>query len=337
MKYGVIGTNFITNWFIEAGKSIDDFKLAAVYSRTEERAKAFAEKHEASYIFTSLEEMAKSSNIDAVYIASPTSFHAEQAIMMMNHGKHVLCEKPIASHHEEVEAMIHAANENNVVLMEAVKNTALPNFQKLKQAIERIAPVRRMVTSYCQYSSRYDAFKEGTVLNAFNPQFSNGALMDIGLYCVYPIVELFGKPDHVKASGVKLSSGVDGEGTLLLTYPEMEAVAMYSKITQSSLPSEIQGEEGTIVIDHIQKLEEVHIHYRDGRKEEISTTLDNDSMSYEIQAFHDKINGHNETSSINSLTTSLMTSEIMTEARDQLGVLFPADEGRSDKRYKGLS
>lgn len=329
IKYGVIGTNFITDRFIEAGKSVVDFELRAVYSRTEQRAKEFSEKHGATDVFTSLEEMAKSPLIDAVYIASPTSLHAEQAIMMMNHGKHVLCEKPIASHDQEVESMIETAEKNNVVLMEAVKNTALPNFQQLKKQIEKIAPVRRMVTSYCQYSSRYDAFKEGTVLNAFNPTFSNGALMDIGLYCVYPIVDLFGMPDHIKASGVRLSSGVDGEGTLLLSYPNMEAVAMYSKITQSFLPSEIQGEKGTITIDHIQKIENIEIHYLDGRVEEISVPQEEPSMRYEIQAFHWQISNPTEVASVNTLTTSLFASKTMTEARDQLSVIFPADKSRT--------
>ncbi|PYZ91649.1 oxidoreductase [Salipaludibacillus keqinensis] len=326
IRYGVIGTNFITDWFIEAGKTMKDFQLAAVYSRTDERAQAFAEKHGARHTFTSIEEMATSSLIDAVYIASPTSFHAEQAKLCMNHGKHVLCEKPLASHDREVEGLIQTASKNGVILMEAVKNTALPNFHSLKEAIHRISPIRRMVTSYCQYSSRYDAFKQGTVLNAFNPDFSNGALMDIGLYCVYPIVDLFGKPDDIKASGVRLSSGVDGEGTLLLIYPDMEAVAMYSKITNSQLPSEIQGEKGTIRIDHIQKLQDIQIHYTDGRVEDVTKPQTNLAMSYEIKTFHQKIN--RQPSSINSLETTLYTAQVMTEARDQLDVVFPADKTR---------
>ena len=69
----------------------------AVYSRTEERANEFADKYQIPYRFSDLESMAKSDQIDAVYIASPNSFHAEQAILCMENGKHVLCEKPMAS------------------------------------------------------------------------------------------------------------------------------------------------------------------------------------------------------------------------------------------------
>ncbi|MCR6112461.1 Gfo/Idh/MocA family oxidoreductase [Bacillus sp. A301a_S52] len=328
IRYGVIGTNFITDWFVEAGQATNDFKLTAVYSRTEERAKEFAQKHGAKHTFTQLEDMAASDEIDAVYIASPTALHAEQAILCMQQGKHVLCEKPIASHDKEVVEMIQTAEKYGVVLMEAVKNTALPNFKNLRDAIAKIAPIRRVVTNYCQYSSRYDAYKEGNVLNAFKPELSNGSIMDIGLYCLYPIIDLFGKPEKVQANGVMLESGVDGEGTVLLTYPEMEGVAMYSKITNSRLPSEIQGENGTIVIDHIQTLSDIRIYYRDGSEEIISEDQTKPMMTYEIEAFHNKISGQLTDDEINSLSTSLSTSQVMTDARDQLKVRFPADQSR---------
>ncbi|UTR16379.1 Gfo/Idh/MocA family oxidoreductase [Salipaludibacillus sp. LMS25] len=328
IRYGVIGTNFITDWFVEAGQTTKDFKLTAVYSRTEERAKEFAQKHGAEHTFTQLEDMAASHEIDAVYIASPTALHAEQAILCMQHGKHVLCEKPIASHDQEVTDMIKTAEKQGIVLMEAVKNTALPNFKHLRHAIEKIAPIRRIVTNFCQYSSRYDAYKEGTVLNAFKPELSNGSLMDIGLYCLYPIVDLFGEPENVQATGVLLESGVDGEGTVVLSYPEMEGIAMYSKITNSRLPSEIQGENGSIVIDHIQTLSDMRVYYRDGSEEVLGESQTKPVMSYEIDAFHQKIKGESTDEMVNTLSTSLTTSHVMTEARDQLGVRFPADRSR---------
>lgn len=251
IKFAIIGTNWITEEFIKAAKEVPDFSLKAVYSRTEEKAKEFAAKVGAELTFTNLEEMAKSDEIDAVYIASPNSFHAEQAILLMNHGKHVICEKPMASNTKEVQAMIEAAQQNNVVLMEAMKTTLLPNFQAIRKHIHKIGKIRRYFASYCQYSSRYDAYKQGTVLNAFNPQFSNGSLMDLGVYCLYPMVVLFGKPLNVKANSVKLETGVDGEGSVILDYGEMDAVVQYSKISNSYIPAEIQGEEGSIIIDAI--------------------------------------------------------------------------------------
>lgn len=128
MRFGVIGTNWITEEFIQAGQEVEGFSLQAVYSRTIERAKEFADKYHAPFAYNSLEEMTASKNVDAVYIASPNSCHAEQAIQCMDAGLHVLCEKPLASNVFEVEEMIQAAKRNDVLLMEAVKSTLLPNF-----------------------------------------------------------------------------------------------------------------------------------------------------------------------------------------------------------------
>jgi scyllo-inositol 2-dehydrogenase (NADP+) len=325
IKFATIGTNWITEEFIKAAKEVPGFALTAVYSRTEEKAKEFAAKVGAERIFTSLEEMAKSDDIDAVYIASPNSFHAEQAILLMNHGKHVICEKPIASNTAEVQAMIEAAKQNDVVLMEAMKTTLLPNFQAIRKHIHKIGKVRRYFASYCQYSSRYDAYKQGIVLNAFNPAFSNGALMDIGIYCIYPMVALFGKPLRVKANSFMLESGVDGEGSIILDYGDMDAVVMYSKITNSYIPSEIQGEEGSIIMDTIHTPQKVEIRYRDGRIEDITEAQTHHPMYYEAKEFIELIQSGKRESEINSHHHSLITMEIIEEARKQTGVVFPAD------------
>lgn len=326
IKFSTIGTNWITEEFIRAAKNIPDFSLHAVYSRTEEKAREFAEKVGAKLAFSNLEEMANCDEVDAVYIASPNSFHAEQAIFLMNRGKHVLCEKPMASNAKEVKEMAEAARQNNVVLMEAMKTTLLPNFQAIRKHLHKIGKIRRYFASYCQYSSRYDQYKKGIVLNAFNPVFSNGSLMDIGVYCLYPMVVLFGKPRNVKANSLKLESGVDGEGSILVDYGEMEAAVIYSKITNSYIPSEIQGEEGSMIIDAIHTPQKVEIHYRDGRVEDISEEQPFHPMYYEAKEFIDLIQNGQRESGTNSIEHSLITIEIMEEARKQTGIMFPADK-----------
>ena len=87
IRFGIVGTNFITDWVIAGAQQDERFELTAVYSRTQERADEFAEKYQIPYRFTSLEEMAKSDVIDAVYIASPNFMHARQSILCMKHGK----------------------------------------------------------------------------------------------------------------------------------------------------------------------------------------------------------------------------------------------------------
>ncbi|NUH83893.1 Gfo/Idh/MocA family oxidoreductase [Bacillus firmus] len=325
VRFGIVGTNWITERFLKAALQAEDFQLTAVYSRTEEKAKKFAGNYGVERTFTDLQTMAASGEIDAVYIASPNSLHAEQAIIFMKHNVHVLCEKPIASNIKELQTMIAAARENNVLLMEALKSTFMPNFLAVKENLHKIGQVRRYFASYCQYSSRYDAYRQGTVLNAFNPEFSNGSIMDIGIYCIYPLVALFGKPEEIKATGYKLESGVDGEGSIVLKYPDMDAVIMYSKITNSSLPAEIQGEEGNIVIDKISTPEKVELHYRNGEKEDLTQDQLSDSMYYEAKEFIRLVQAGKTESDINSFANSMITMEIIEEARRQIGVVYPAD------------
>ncbi len=325
VKVGVIGTNWITERFLESAQTVDGFELAAVYSRTEERAKEFAAKFGVTTIFTDVETMASSDVIDAVYIASPNSFHASQSILFLKNGKHVLCEKPIASNQKELGSMIEAAKNNNVLLMEAMRTTLIPTFLQIKEHLHKIGKVRRVFANYCQYSSRYNAYREGNVLNAFRPEFSNGSLMDLGVYCLHPIVALFGEPLEVKGTAYLLESGVDGEGSILLTYKDMDAVVMYSKITNSSLPSEIQGEDGNIIINQVSTPTEVKIQYQDGQTEDISVSQRADDMYYEAKEFIDLIQSGKTESSINSFAQSKTVLAITDEVRKQIGLVYPAD------------
>ena len=335
IRFGVVGTNNITNWVIAGGREDERFELAAVCSRTRERAEEFAAKHSIPHIFTSLEEMAKSPLIDAVYIATPNYKHAEQSILCMNNGKHVLCEKPLASNSNEVQAMIAASRRNNVTLMEAMISTLNPNFAIVKERINQIGTVRRYFASYCQYSSRYDKFKEGTILNAFKPELSNGAVMDIGIYTIYPMVALFGRPEKIEAQGVVLHTGVDGQGAVNFQYKGMNATILYSKIANSSLPTEIEGEEGNLLLDKIHITRSVDYIPRrktaQGKEQEdtptpIGVELKNSVYYYEIAEFINLIEQGKKESDVNSHENSLTTIEIIDEIRRQLGVHYPADE-----------
>lgn len=334
IRFGVVGTNFITDWVIAGARQDARFELVAVYSRTQETADAFAAKHHIPHTFTSLEEMAKSPLLDAVYIASPNYLHAEQSILCMQQGKHVLCEKPFASNAKEARSMIAASRQYNVTLMEAMKPTLTPNFLAVRDNLARIGTIRRYFSCYCQYSSRYDTYKEGIVLNAFKPELSNGAMMDIGIYTVYPMVVLFGRPLKVDASGVVLSSGADGQGAVNFEYEGMNATVLYSKIANSSLPTEIQGEEGNIVLDRINIIRKVAYTPRlaaaSGKGPtpepiDISAPTDQDEYFYEVAEFIDLIQAAKRESTINSHDHSLITLEIIDEVRRQLGIAYPAD------------
>lgn len=250
----------------------------------------------------------------------------------MNHGKHVMVEKSMASNTKEVKYMIETAKQNQVLLMEAIKTTHLPNFKAIEENLYKIGKVRRYFASYCQYSSRYDKYKQGEVLNAFKPEFSNGALMDIGIYCIYPMVRLFGRPDLLMANSFMLESGVDGQGSILFGYGEHDAAVLYSKISNSYLPAEIQGENGSIVMDSINEPTRVEIKYKDGSTEDISRKQHENTMYYETEEFIKLIENNQVESAVNTLDNSLATAEILEEARKQTGLVFPADQSEGQDK-----
>jgi len=324
IRFAVIGTNFITDWFIEAVAGVSELSFYSVYSRDIDKAMRFGKKYGISRCYDQLADLAEDKNVDAVYIASPNCCHCEQAILMMNHGKHVLCEKPIASNHTEFKRMEKAAGENHVILLEAMRTTLDPAFTMLQEQMEKLGKIRQVIFHFCKYSSRYDDFKNGAIANAFRPEFSNGALMDIGVYCVHPMVKLFGLPTEIMSNAIKLENGVDGAGMILAGYPEgMQVQLVYSKICNNYLPSQIMGEKGTLVIEGFPIIKKLSIHFNSGETKVFELQYQENNMQHEAEEFVRLIK------SGDAIEPHLRASEhemiVMDEIRKQAGIIFPAD------------
>ena len=199
MRLGVVGTNFVTDWLLEAASEVPEIEVQAVFSRKQETGDAFAQKHHIPEVYTDYEAFLNSS-IDIVYIATPTYAHCGQTLKALKHKKHVLCEKVMAVNEREVHSMIDCAKENQVVLLEAMRPDFDPVLQVIQDNLPRIGTLRRVTMEFCQYSSRYDKYRAGEILNAFNPALSNASIMDIGVYCIHSLVHLLGAPKSVSAA-----------------------------------------------------------------------------------------------------------------------------------------
>lgn len=311
MRFGIIGTNWITDRFINAVKEHPEFSIGAIYSRSEATGKDFATKYNVNNVYTDMVEMFQSGQIDAVYIASPNSFHAEQSILAMENGIHVLCEKPAVTSIHEMDKVIQASQKHQVTYMEAMKSTVTPAFLNLKKHLDKIGQLRRFVFHYNQYSSRYDKYKEGIIENAFRPELGNGAKTDLGVYCLAPIVHLVGEPTSVFKNNFLLSTGAEGQGSMILSYDEFEAIIMYSKISDSHLPSEIQGENGIIEIDRISDPKNITIKYRNGQTEDISVNHEFDTMYYETDEFINCVKNKQIESTINTHEISRQVTKLL--------------------------
>ena len=167
VRFATIGSNTITDKFLQAAQAVEGFALVGVYSRTESRARAYAQEKKAKKWYSSMEALCADAQIDAVYVASPNAFHKQQCIQLMNAGKHVICEKPIAPCAQDYIEMLDCARRNRVVLCEAMRPAYSMGIPQVKKLLPEIGTVRRATLQFCQYSSRYDKFRAGIVENAF--------------------------------------------------------------------------------------------------------------------------------------------------------------------------
>jgi predicted dehydrogenase len=327
INLGTVGTGWITASFIEAAKLSERFSLVGVYSRTEDKAKELANTYQALHSYTDLGEMAKSPDIQAVYIASPNSVHFEQALTFLKNKKHVICEKPIFSNSGELEEAYRTAEENGVYLFEAIRNIHTPNFHILKEKLQIAGNLRSTVLPYIQYSSRYDLFLQGEEPNIFSARYSGGALVDLGVYPLYLAVGLFGEPKKVSYHPVILRSGVDGSGTLILEYEGFVCTILCSKTAHSVIPCEIHGEKGTFVLGDAAPISEIKFIDSHTKESEIlSVDQEEKDMVYECINIARIIETQSDEEYVKLKNWSKIVLRITEEARKQNNIVYAVEK-----------
>lgn len=330
IRYGIVGSSSITDCMITGAKHHDFLELTAVYSRTAARAEEYAKQYGATYTFTSLEEMASSDVIDMVYIASPNVAHLQQAQAFLRNGKHVLCEKPLSAHPEQVRETFALAEQNGCLFAEAIMLLFQPQLQIFKNAVNAIGDVSLAHFDFSQLSSRMPAYYAGDTPNIFNPALEAGTLQDLGVYCVYPALILFGKPQSITASASFLKTGADGAGCSVWQYPTMQAVLTYSKTGQGRAPSEIVGAKGSVTVSSISKLEDITLYLNEKAPQKLWGEENKDIlMGREIATFAKWVqNGADETY-VYHKQLAIDVSECMFMMRKAAGITFPSDSATS--------
>lgn len=346
--FGIIGTGRISDWVLKGAVLDPRFKAVAVCSRKQESAEKFAEAHGIASAYSDLDEMLADPAVRAVYIGTPNHTHHDLTIRCLRQGKHVLCEKPLASNAAEAVNMAREARERGLLLMEAMISTLSPNFRNIQARLPELGTIRHYSATFCQYSSKIDLLERiisgeesSPVPSSFNPDHSGGATQDIGIYTIYPMVTLFGRPQDIKAEvtsmevptpeGPKL---IDTQASVLFSYPGMSASVLYSKMADSRLRTEISGDKGSISLDQIHISRQAEMIVRgaptSGRAEgaaptDITAKCDADEYQCEFREFIDLVLSGETESRNNSLDNSIAVAEIIDSIRSQGGIVFPAD------------
>lgn len=328
LRFGTIGSGWICDEYIHGAKDSGLWELTAVYSRTKERAEEYARRHGAKYAFTNLEEMAASDCIDAVYISSPNALHYEHSKAFLERGKHVICEKPLCAQASKVWELQRIAQEHGAVFLEAIMYLHLPQRKLLEDTLQQLGQISLVKLDFCQRSSKLDRYLQGELPNIFNPALETGALMDLGVYCVYPALALFGEPESFTVAPQMLDSGADGGGVLTLRYPDKLVVMTYSKLGQAGANSDFQGTEGTLAVESISRVAGLSLWRKDGTVEQLYGDDEKYKlMGWEAKDFYRYITEPEASAQEYARCSqlSLQVSCFMERVRKQAGLVFASD------------
>lgn len=249
MKLAIIGTGKIVEDALPALKEVEGIHLQTIIStpRSIEKAKALAKSYGIAEVSDQFESAIKSSAVDTVYVATPNHLHYAMAKQALLAGKHVICEKPFTMTLAELDDLIQIAKANKVILLEAITNQYLGNFHFMKEHLQQLGDIKIVECNYSQYSSRYDAFKQGEIAPAFDPEKGGGALRDLNIYNIHIIVGLFGLPKSVNYLP-NIERQIDTSGILVLDYQNFKVIAIAAKDCSAEIRSTIQGNKGSMVI-----------------------------------------------------------------------------------------
>lgn len=250
MKLAIFGSGKIVQEFLPITQDLPEIEVKAILGtkRSQEKTEKIQAEYGIDASYTDIDECLKSDAFDTVYVAVPNHLHYNFARKALEAGKHVICEKPFTLKHAELLELEKIALEKDLVLVEAITNQYLKNYQGIKEASQNIGKLKIIECNYSQYSSRYDAFKEGTILPAFNPKMGGGALMDINIYNIHLVVGLLGKPQKVQYYA-NIEREIDTSGMLILDYGDVKVVCIGAKDSEATIRSTIQGTEGSVVVN----------------------------------------------------------------------------------------
>ena len=250
MKLGIVGAGMIVKDFLTMTPLLPEIELKAITGTPHgiDNMEKLQMQYGIDRVYTDIDECLANEEIDTIYVAVPNHLHFAFAKKALEAGKNVICEKPFTLNLAELEELAELAQTEQLILLEAITNQYMMNYQKIKEAIPTLGEIKVVECNYSQYSSRYDAFKAGEVLPAFNSKFGGGALMDINIYNIHFVVGLLGAPSSVKYLA-NIEKDIDTSGILILNYPDTKVVCIGAKDSTATIRSTIQGTKGSVVVN----------------------------------------------------------------------------------------
>ncbi len=322
VRWGVLGPGKIARKFTEAASRVENATVTAVGSRNEGRAKEFAGYYKIPHFYGSYQALMQSDEVDAIYIATPHSAHHELTLACIENKKAVLCEKAFAMNTKEVKEMVEAAKKAKVFLMEAMWTRFLPHFEHALEIVQSgtLGKVKSIQADF--------GFKapEDPESRLYNLALGGGALMDVGLYPIFLVLSVLGKPSEIIAKAAFADTGADTQETIFFGYPEgVQAVTSSSIITDTSIIAQINLEKGRIEICRpwYQPSSLKIYNNRFDYQYENYEVFGQNGYEHEIKEASADILANKVENTKMTHANSLMLMECLDEVRAQIGLKYP--------------
>lgn len=325
MNLGILGNGMIVR---DLMKTIHKLNFEKIYvlgrEASREKVELLVREHHLTGSFYDYEEMLKS-DVDVIYVALPNHLHYDFTKKALEYKKHVIIEKPAVPGGKEMRELAKLAGDQKRMLFEAMNIHYLPSFQALKEDLPKLGEIKMVSLNYSQYSSRYDAFKQGIILPVFDPGMAGGALMDINVYNVHAVMGLFGVPKQARYYA-NVERGIDTSGMMFCDYGTFKAVCIGAKDCKAPIVSTIQGDQAALVIEKpVNHMTEYRILYNDGRKELRQFGQTEHRMYYEFASFIRMMEEEDFETCRRMLKLSCEAAELMTRTRREEGIVFDND------------
>ena len=284
MKWGILATGTIAKKFAStvAQMAAEGEQVVAVGSRQADHAAAFAAQYGIPRSYGSYEALAADPEVEAVYIATPNTLHYANCKLCLEHGKHVLCEKPFTINEEQAQELYRLAEEKHLFLMEAFWIWLLPLYDRLRALLAEgtLGDVQRIT---CQYGFVAAGARKD---RKFDSSLGGGALLDIGIYDLgFLRLGTGQQPETVVTQQVHINEyGTDDYSRLLLTYPGgCQAEAVQTIGQELERHARIVGTKGSIFLSDFQHAEQMTLELAGQPPVEIRCPVDINGFEYEIR------------------------------------------------------
>lgn len=326
VRWGILATGGMAATFTADLVDLPDAEVVAVASRSQEPAKAFAERFGIPRAYGDWESLARDEDVDVVYVATPHTAHRAAAGLCLEAGRNVLCEKPFTLNVREAGELVGLARENGRFLMEAMWMYCNPMVRRLKALVDdgAIGEVRSVHADF----GLAGPFPPSHRLR--DPALGGGALLDLGVYPVSFAQLLLGEPSEIVARAVLSEESVDLQTGALLSWENGALASVHCSIVGGTATSaSVTGSEGRIDIPYGFFHPERFVLHRAGRDPEEfgADPADGprDSLKHEATEVMRALTAGEKESPLVPLDGTLAVMRTLDTIRDRVGVHYPGE------------